>query len=164
MLKIFNSVSILLAVLLLSGCWGFPVPRGDTPEEFTESKRTIKSLLGATNEEVVDALGQPTWVALKDEKTYYIYQWMSREAAMIVIGYIPVPWVFRDSDDDRADQAHCILLEFGGDNILKSYKVDTEGYSGAIIMAAPKEPNNCLKVFEMEDFASRPLSQEEENE
>ena len=158
MLKIFNFTSILLAIFLLNGCWGFPVPRGDTPEEFTESKRTIRSLLGATNEKVVDALGQPTWVILKNEKTYYIYQWMSREAGMIMIGYIPVPWVFRDSDDDQPDQAHCILLEFDGDNILKSYKVDTEGYSGFIIGAAPKKPNNCLKVFEMENILSRPPS------
>ena len=40
--------------------------------------------MGATNEEVINAVGHPTWVVVKDDKTYYIYQWTSGEAGIIM--------------------------------------------------------------------------------
>ena len=122
---------------LLNGCWTIPIP-GDTPEEFTKSKKTISSLLGSTTEEVANTVGQPAYIALKGSKTYYVYEWWSDEADILMVGYIPIPWIFTD----EATEAHCILLEFGSDRRLKDYKVDTES-TGA--MTGP--PANCAVVF-----------------
>ena len=163
MFKIFNFASILLTALLLSGCWGFNVPRWDTPEEFTEGKKTVRSSLGATKQEVIDKVGQPRWIALKDSKTYYIYQWYSGEAVIVMIGYIHIPWVFtgEQASGKEAVQAHCILLEFVNDRRLKSYKVDTESTYNIHMMGQMGDPVNCLEVFEMSEYVLKQHKLEE---
>jgi hypothetical protein len=147
--NIFNCVSIWLTVLLLSGCWAMPLPSGDTPDEFTGSKKTIRSLLGSTSEEVIDTVGQPAFIVLKDNKPYYIYEWWSDELDIMMIGVLPTPIVMKDEETE----AHCILLEFGNDRRLRSYKVDTE--SGDLL--GFDTTYNCLQVFGMRGSGSRLL-------
>jgi len=140
--KTFISVSILLTALLPNGCWGFPVPRGDTPEVFTESKKTIRSMLGATTEEVIDTVGRPAFIAYKDNKTYYIYEWRSDESCIVIFGYVPMP----DLNTSEGTELHCILLEFGHDRRLSSYKADTDSCSSH---DSGLPPVYCAEVFGM---------------
>ena len=146
MLKIITYGSLFLSLMLLSSCWTIPI-QTDTPDEFTQSRDSLVSLSGSTSEEVVNSIGLPAWIVQKDkdEKTYYIYQWWSNDTDWMWVGYLPSPIVF----SEKASESHCILLEFGNDKRLRSYKVDSDSgnlYDGGIT-------DNCLEVFGMQKFA-----------
>ena len=148
--KISNSVFILLTTLLLSGCWTIPFPSGDTPEEFTNSKKSIRSLLGSTKQEVTDAVGHPFWISDRGNKTYYIYEWRSDESDIVMVGYLPVPWPITH----EGTEVHCILLKFNDtEDRLESYKVDTE--SGSFHSNPPRD---CRKVFDIHGTQPRERS------
>jgi len=153
-LKIITYGSLFLSLMLLSSCWTIPI-QTDTPDEFTQSRNSLVSLSGSTSEEVVNSIGLPAWIVQKDkdEKTYYIYQWWSNDTDWMWVGYLPSPIVF----SEKASESHCILLEFGNDKRLRSYKVDSDSgnlYDGGIT-------DNCLEVFGMQGSATRVSSPEE---
>jgi hypothetical protein len=149
---VFNasvSLSICFIPLLLSGCWSFPFPSGDTPDSYLSSKKTVKTLFGSTSSEIETKLGAPKWIANKDNKTYYIYEWWSNEADIIMVGYLPMPWIFTS----EGTEAHCILLEFDSNQHLVDYKTDTE--SGGFYSNTPYD---CREVFDMQGYAQSAVS------
>ena len=143
------SLSIFFIPLLLSGCWSFPFPSGDTPDSYLSSKKTVKTLLGSTSSEIETKIGAPKWIANKDSKTYYIYEWWSNEADIIMVGYLPMPWIFTN----KGTEAHCILLEFDSNQHLVDYKTDTE--SGGF---HSHSPSDCREVFDMQGYAQSAVS------
>ena len=136
---------VLLTALLLSGCWGFRFPLGDTPEEYTNNKKILSTLLGSPINEVTDKIGRPAFTAYKDNKTYYIYEWWSDESCIVMLGIVPMPIPYTD----EGTEVHCMLLEFDQDRRLSSYKVDTESCHNY------SSPVNCAEVFKMGAFAAR---------
>jgi hypothetical protein len=142
--------AVFLTALLLSGCWSMSIP-SDQPEEFNTRKKVIKPLLGSTSEEVTKIFGPPIWIALEDNATYYIYEWRSKELAMMWILYFPTP-IFVNEQSGDVYELHCILLKFGSDDILKSYKIDSEGatFVGEFYL-------NCPEVFGLQKSAVRPV-------
>ena len=136
---------IALTLLLLTGCWAMPLPSGQ-PEEFTMRKQETGSLLGSTSKEVQDLFGPPLWIAHKDNATYFIYQWRSADVGMLWIFYFPV-WIAGGEDTEL----HCILMEFGENDILRSYKIDSEGLRFSFMDFS--QYGSCAEVFGMLDSA-----------
>lgn len=145
MLKTFTYGFIVLTLLLLSGCTGFvTLPSGEA-EEFTVRKNECGALLGSTSKEVQDLFGPPHNIFLEDKVAYFIYQWRSTCVGAVLIGYIPIPIGY-----EKDTELHCILLEFGEDDVLRNYKIDTEcnkGVSDAVYQS-------CAEVFGMKASAS----------
>jgi hypothetical protein len=139
-------VFILLISMSLIGCWTMSIP-SDKPGLFSARSNEVKSLIGATTHEVTELFGQPEWIAHEDNATYYIYQWRSTDKVVGWFLYVPIPLVASFEEEEL----HCILLKFGRDDILKSYKIDSEGISWSDHYVY----SNCPEVFGMKDSALR---------
>jgi hypothetical protein len=100
------------SVFLFSGC-GF-VYFDHEPE--TINKDTIKSLLGSTNEEIVNNFGEPAKEFQHNNKNFLIYEAFGDVTRLLVLG-IPYP-----APTDKKAQ-WCILLDFGDNDRLRAYEI-----------------------------------------
>lgn len=140
-MKTLKTGLLLITLILLSNCIVFETPLpSDESEMFTTRKKEVSSLLGSTSEEVKDLFGSPGWIAREGKEKYYIYQWRSTAIFMGWINFIPFT-----VDAAQGEELHCILLEFGEEDALKSYKIDSATYR-----------KNCPEVFSMLD-SSKPI-------
>jgi hypothetical protein len=144
MLKTITYGFIALTLLLLSGCFFTSFPSGQ-PEEFTMRTKETDFLLGSTSKEVLDLFGPPHSIAHKDNATYFIYQWRSTALTMVWFLYIPIAI---GPDEDK--ELHCILMEFGEDDVLRNYKIDTEGTK----FLEDSFYSSCTEVFGMRGYTS----------
>lgn len=146
MVRIFISIFLLLAFVMLEGCWFMSLP-SDSSEVFSKTKKDINSLIGMENKEVVALIGKPKWSVSEGKKTYQVYQWRSDDVAMMWVGYLPSPLIGKE----KGAELHCILMEYDSDCKLTNYKIDSEG-----VGIGGSYYSNCMGVFGIKHLIKRP--------
>jgi hypothetical protein len=124
--------------LLLNGCWALSLP-DKRPEGFVEED-VLQSLIGRDRDEVLETLGIPVHVGYKEEKTYYSYETTRDDKGMLMFFHIPLLIPVDGSE------AHCILLEFNGANLMQRYEIVSSG-----INPVSSGPDSCVKIGSASD-------------
>ena len=60
-----------MSLLLTSGCFFVPLP-SDAPPEYTQSVKSMETLVGSTSYDVVESLGLPKMIVRQNNTTYYL--------------------------------------------------------------------------------------------
>lgn len=136
--KVSSATSLLLTVLLISGCYRIATLPTGTPDKFNETVEALDAMRGWTSKEVVTSVGQPMWVIRKHSITYYLYAWGSRNWVLGGIGIVPLPY----PPLYDINRWHCVLMEFTEEAIFQSYEVKTVDVSSEI--------RNCRDAFKIE--------------
>ena len=137
----YKSVTIILAILLLKGCWGLTF-EGDRPKDYTDKKRKIESLYGATQEEITNSFGDPEWIEKKGESTFHIYDWHKSDIG-VAFFVIPIPI----AGGRTKTSYYCILLEFDSDDRLIRHASRSDSHEGA-----PDDDFPCKRLFGMQGY------------
>ena len=98
--------------------------------EYIETRKTIESFYGSTQEDIIRELGAPELIEKRGRSTYFIYQ---SEAYEYGVGVIILPIIpYRDTD------VFCLFLEFDeASNLVKHAWADPSG----------DHPRGCIDEF-----------------
>lgn len=119
MYKALAIVSLVSACLAsTSGCGVIPI-HGPAPGALSEKKDMLRAQIGEHKKTVLATIGVPSYILNVDERTYWIYEAISRSVGVGFISIYPFPVTRKDAE------FHCILIGFDKNDKLKRYKSKT---------------------------------------
>lgn len=125
----WSPVYMMTALLLLTGCAVLPIS-DDVGKSFDAN--ALEPLLGATKEELVERLGVPNFHLAGEEKSYFLYQEISEQAEVVLVGLIPLMIEPEPANSTHSTglALHCAILEFNKDNFLEHFdiRVDSQWF------------------------------------
>lgn len=142
--SVIHAVAVSIGFLwisLLAGCIHLSLP-DKRPSEFPE-ETAVEPLIGRGWTEVVEKLGPPTYTSYRNGISYYLYETLIRDKA--ILGIAPLI--------SEQCEAYCLLLEFGGDNLLRRYQFKVKEFPWENTKDASSEidTQNCLDVIDVAD-------------
>ncbi|MFN2189773.1 MAG: hypothetical protein ACK2T3_13495 [Candidatus Promineifilaceae bacterium] len=130
---------------LLTGCWALSIEPQASDEQI-EQKSKIESLYGATREDIIKTLGEPKWIEVRDDSTFFIYEWRQTDKFINFLAVFPVmAGRFRVRWD-------CLLLEFDDGKHLIHHETATDSYDYVAPWGSTRDNLaikriNCLTIF-----------------
>jgi hypothetical protein len=150
-MKINTTLTILLLLPLLTGCWGITL-ESDTPTEYIETKKTIESFYGSTQEDIIRELGEPEWIEKRGGSTYFIYQWKRSDKGIVFV-ILPIP-----VGGGRLNaNLYCLLLEFDEGNHLINHESVRGSDDNVHLWMEQEWEVDCIDII---SAATRGLTQE----
>lgn len=141
LLRRFSCAGSLLLFLLLHGCWAISDP-DMWPRNFVQ-KDALPALVGKRRDEVVDALGPPTFVISNNGAVSYIYQRLEGDVWVLMVGYFP-------AGGGSETEASCILIKFDERGVFSVFETE---HTGAVLDSGKYETgvSDCRGVFPVDD-------------
>jgi outer membrane protein assembly factor BamE (lipoprotein component of BamABCDE complex) len=153
----FALATLFFGVLLLPGCLWVSDP-DLWPNDFID-RTSLPMLVGKREQQVLEKLGTPTFVAHTDEEITYIYQSVDKDWAYSVTA-LPLDIVLVTVQaalginnpvgvgEARGNEVNCVLLAFNPNGVVDRYEIKTQGAAEALQghLTILKE-SNCPNLF-----------------
>ena len=125
-MRLYRLVSCIIISTFISGCaYGFyPISVSRDDHKSETRKDLADSLIGESQESVVEKIGRPNQILVDGKQQYMIYEHHSSAYMLVMFLYLPVAI----QETHETDTLHCLKIDLDANNLVADYQFKSTAY------------------------------------